>query len=76
MAALRADPTLTGTQVHGALCFLDSEWGLLDFPFQVGNVWVMYPGALKKGLKKPGPINREKRHRIARRLDMSLPHAA
>jgi hypothetical protein len=76
IAALKADPTLRGTDVHAALCFLDSEWGLLDFPFQIGNVWVLYPGALRKRLKKGGPLSREAMERIARRLDLSLPPAA
>jgi hypothetical protein len=44
-------------------------------PFQVGNVWVMYPGALKKRLRKSGPLSRETMERIARRLDLSLPPA-
>ena len=76
IAALRADPTLKGTDVHAALCFVESVWGLLDFPFQVGNVWVLYPGALKKRLRKDGPLAAEVRERVARRLDLSLPRAA
>jgi hypothetical protein len=75
IAALRPDPTLKGPDVHGALCFVESEWGLLDFPFQIGNVWVMYPGALRKRLKKSGSLTREVMEKIARRLDMSLPRA-
>jgi hypothetical protein len=76
IAALKADPTLKGTDVHAALCFLDSDWALLDFPFQIGNVWVLYPGALWKRLKKTGPLSREAMERIARRLDLGLPPAA
>jgi hypothetical protein len=75
LAALRTDPTLKGTNVHAALCFVESDWGLLDFPFQVGNVWVFYPGALRKRLKKDGPLSPEAMKRIARRLDVSLPRA-
>ena len=75
IVALRTDASLHGTDVHGALCFLDSEWGLLDFPFQIGNIWVLYPGALRKRLRKPGPLARDVMERIARRLDLSLPHA-
>jgi hypothetical protein len=73
IAALRPDPSLKGIDVHAALCFLDSEWALLDFPFQIGNVWVLYPGAVRKRLKKTGPLTREAMERIARRLDLSLP---
>jgi Nuclease-related domain len=76
IAALRTDPTLQGTNVNPALCFVGSDWGLLDFPFQVGNVWVLYPGALRKRLKKDGPLSPDVMKRIARRLDVSLPDAA
>jgi hypothetical protein len=75
VAALRPDQTLSGVDVHAALCLVDSEWKLLDFPFQVGNVWIMYPGALRKRLRKDGPLARETMERIARRLDLSLPPA-
>jgi hypothetical protein len=38
-------------------------------------VWVLYPGALRKRLRKKGPLSREAMERIARRLDLSLPRA-
>jgi hypothetical protein len=44
-AALRSDESHHGTNLHAVLCLVASEWGLLDVPFQLGNVWVMYPGA-------------------------------
>jgi hypothetical protein len=76
IAALTPDSSLTGTEVNAALCLLDSEWALLDFPFQIGDVWVLYPSALRKRLKKKGTLSRETMERIARRLDLSLPRAA
>jgi hypothetical protein len=76
LAALRSDPAAKGTEVHAALCFVDSEWGVLDFPFQVGAVWVLYPGALKKRLKKSGALSRDQMERVARRLALSFPAAA
>lgn len=75
LAALRPDPEAKGTDVHAALCLVESEWGLLDFPFRVGSVWVLYPGALKKRLRKDGPVARERMEHIARRLDLSFPKA-
>ena len=39
-AALATDPGLKGTDVYGSLCFLESDWELLDFPFSVGSVWI------------------------------------
>ena len=75
LAALRPDPDLKGIDVHGALCFVDSDWDLLAFPFQVGTIWVMYPGALRRRLKKSSPLARDRMERAARRLDLSLPRA-
>lgn len=41
---------------------------------EVGSLWRRdYPGALKKRLKRPGPIPRERMERAARKLDVSLP---
>jgi len=76
IAALRSVESLHGTDVHAAVCLVESEWALIDFPFQVGNVWIMYPGALKKRLRKSGPLSREIMERIARRLELSLPSAS
>jgi hypothetical protein len=76
LAALRPDPEAKGTSVHAALCFVDSDWDLIDSPFQVGSAWVLYPGALRKRLKKDGPLSREMMQRIAKRLALSLPEAA
>jgi hypothetical protein len=73
LAALRTDESLQGTDVHASLCLVESEWGLTDFPFQIGNVWVLYPGALKKRLRKSGPFPRETMERMARLLAASLP---
>ncbi len=75
LAALKPDPDLEGTQVHAALCFVDSEWGLLDSPFQIGSVWVLHPRALSKRLKKSGDLPRDRMERITRRLQLSLPNA-
>jgi hypothetical protein len=75
-AALRGDPEAEAARIVGALCFVDSDWGLLDSPFWVDSIWVTYPGALRKSLKKRGALSRETMGRIARRLDLSLPSAA
>ena len=76
LAALRSEPGAKGPDVHAALCFVDSDWGLLDFPFQVGSVWVLYPGALRKRLKKSGALSREQMSHLAKRLALSLQAAA
>jgi hypothetical protein len=76
IAAVRGDESLRGIDVHAVLCFTHAGWGLLDLPFQIGNVLVMYPGALKKRLRKRGDLSQDLMQRIARRLDVSLPPAA
>jgi len=74
-AVRNSDPEFQGTGILPALCLVESEWGLLDFPFLVGKVLVTHPGALKKELRKKGTVPREKMERIARVLDLSLPPA-
>jgi hypothetical protein len=76
VAALKLDPDCKGTVVYAALCFVESEWGLFDSAFQVGSVWVLYPGALRKRLKKNGPLSREAMERAGRAIARGLPHAS
>ena len=75
LTALRLEPRANGTPIHGALCFVESEWALLDFPFQVGPIWVLYPGALRKRLKKKGPLSTQAMELVAATLERSLPPA-
>ena len=76
LTALRLEPKMKkGTPVHGALCLVESEWRLFDFPFQIGSVWVLYPGALRKRLKKRGPLTVEQMNLAADALDRALPPA-
>jgi hypothetical protein len=75
LAALRLESQAKGTPVLGALCFTEAEWRLLDFAFQVDGVWVLCPGALKKRLKKNGPLNAEKMRIAAAALERALPPA-
>jgi Nuclease-related domain len=74
-AAVKSDESLSEVDVFGVLCFVESDWGLLDFPFSVGATWVTYPGALRKQLGKDGSLSRAAMERIGRRLDLSLPTA-
>jgi hypothetical protein len=63
------DKSLPDVPIYGALCFVESEWRLTDFPFNVGKAWVCFPGALRKALKKKGPpLSRETMEHVARRL--------
>jgi hypothetical protein len=76
LTALRLESQLKGTLVYGALCLVESEWGLLDRPFQIGDaVWVLYPGALCKRLKKKGALTVDRMKLTAEALDRALPPA-
>ena len=62
--------------VHGDLAGLrELDGALFDFPFQIGNIWVLYAGALRKRLRKRGSMQPDTMERVARRLALSLPPA-
>ena len=63
--ALAEDPAQEHIELHPALCFIDTEWGLLQRPFDVRGVTVVYPGALRSRVKKHGPLSRGLMERIA-----------
>jgi hypothetical protein len=58
--------------VHAALCFVDSEWGLLAKPFQHAGVWVTWPKKLSEMIASPGPLTTEDVVRIADSLASGL----
>ena len=61
--------------VHAALCFVNSEWGLLAKPFQHAGVWVAWPKKLSEMIAAPGSLTTEDVVRIADRLASGLPPA-
>ena len=61
--------------VHAALCFVDSEWGLLAKPFQHAGVWVTWPKKLSEMIAAPGSLPTEDVVHIADRLASGLPPA-
>jgi hypothetical protein len=75
-AALELDEAAEQIEIHAALCFVESEWDLLQRPFKAAGVAVMYPGALRAELKKRGRMSRPTMERVAKRLELSLPPAA
>ena len=62
--------------VHAALCFVDSEWGLLAKPFQHAGVWVTWPKKLSELIASPGALTTQDVVHIADRLASGLPPAA
>jgi hypothetical protein len=69
LSALRLEPEAKGTPIHGALCFVEAEGKVLDFAFQIDGVWVLYPGALRKRLKKKGALSPDAMSVVAAALE-------
>jgi hypothetical protein len=76
VAAVR--DALTATVVDEAipitpvLCFVASDWSLLARPFQLGGVWVEWPGSLRTRVQRGGPLGSDGVASIARRLSETL----
>lgn len=62
--------------VHGALCFVDNDWGLRRRPFEVGGVLVTWPRALRERLSAPGPVDPHQRAEVWEVLASELPPAS
>jgi hypothetical protein len=45
-----------GVPVHGVLCFVGSDWGVLMRPFHVTGVLVTWPKALARQVQARGPL--------------------
>jgi hypothetical protein len=75
-AAQEPDPELPRTSVYGLSLLPRLGVGLLESTSRSAPFWIADPCALKKSLEKSGPLSREPMERIARRLDLSLPHAS
>lgn len=61
--------------VHGAICFVEGEWGLLERPFKIDDVWVLYRRKLVKLVTEPQVLDQAMRDSIADLLDHRLPPA-
>jgi hypothetical protein len=71
-AALEAHPDVP---VHGALCFVDGDWGLWRRPFTLDGVVVLWPRALRARLSEPGELDAMQRMAMAAALGGALPPA-
>ena len=61
--------------VFAALCFVDSQWGLIPSPFVVDDVHVTWPKMLYKLVRGEGPLQREQIIELERLLALALPCA-
>jgi hypothetical protein len=62
--------------VHGALCFVDSEFQLFARPFEVRGVLVSWGKALRERMTRPGPVSVEQRAALHAQLAAALPPAS
>lgn len=55
------------------LCFVGTDnWGLLDPAFTIGDVHVLWPRALRKLLRREGPLDSAARTKLVRLLSTQL----
>jgi hypothetical protein len=59
--------------VHGALCFLDGEFGLPAPPFELDGIVVTGLRGLRSELGKPGPLTPDVRDLLHRALAAAFP---
>jgi hypothetical protein len=71
--ALEEEPAVGVVPV---LCFVDSDWPLLSGPFLIGEVQVVWPGALERLVVAAGPLGANRRLALATLLAVALPRAA
>jgi hypothetical protein len=76
VAAVRDALTTTvlgeGIPITPVLCFVASDWSLFARPFQLGGVWVEWPGSLRKRVQRGGPLGPDRVALVARRLSEAL----
>jgi hypothetical protein len=58
--------------VRSVVCFVGAEWDLLSTAFTVNGVDVMAPRALRRRLRKEGPLGVERRTQMARLFSLRL----
>ena len=71
-ALIHLGPT-TDVSVIPVLCFVGKDnWGLIDPTFTIGNVCVLWPRALRKRIRREGPLNGSTRDKVARLISTQL----
>jgi hypothetical protein len=62
-----------GVPIRGALCFIDTELGWFQKPFELDRVLVTWGKPLRQRLIAPGSIDETQRHEIHRALAAAFP---
>lgn len=56
------------TVVTPVLCFVEAEWGIFTKPLQLSGVHILWPKALMKLLRRPGPLSADQIDHAAQRI--------
>jgi hypothetical protein len=59
--------------LHAALCFSDSEWGLLGRPFVIDGVHITWAHQLAGLLSEPGPLAVNAIRQLSARIASAFP---
>lgn len=76
IASALTGSTFEGVPTHGALCFIDADWGWFAKPFAVGGVLVSWGKKLRERLVADGPVDEATRTAVHRYLAASFPPAS
>ena len=63
------------TAITPVLCFVESDWPLLQGPLSMDGVRILTPRMLVKLVRREGPLDRERIERLGRRIAERLPPA-
>src|SRR5262249_17254102 len=64
-----------GAPVVQTLCFMHAEWSNFARPLLFGTVHVLWPGALRRMLRRGGPLDGMAIAQVERALSCALPRA-
>jgi hypothetical protein len=67
--------TPTPPTITPVMCFVRADWSLFAQPMRWGDVYVLWPRALRKLLRSGGPLTSDAIEAIGRRLGLALPPA-
>lgn len=76
VSSVLAGAGATAVPVHGALCFIDGDWGFRRRPFAIDRVLVTWSKALRDRLSEDGELEPGQRSELLEALARALPPAS
>jgi hypothetical protein len=73
MSTAMSASAFTDIPLHGALCFIDAEWGVFAKPFAIQGVHVTWSKKLRERLVAEGPLDEPTRSEIYRHIASAFP---